>query len=111
MRKSFRGSIRTLGLATLGVLALASAGSSAQAQRFPSLLGVRIWESKWNNVLKLYGQPTRIEVGAVTTGTGGAGGGMAGGLSMGGGLPGMSGMGMRGSGGGSMSGGGMLPPP
>src|SRR5688500_14704579 len=97
MRHSLRGAV---GLAA-GLFVLSAV--PAQAQRESSLLGIKLWRT-WRDVLKKHGQPTRIEVGAVTTtmaGQGGAGGGgMAG--------PGM-GMGMGPYGGAPMGGAGMSP--
>jgi hypothetical protein len=87
-------------LGVLGAAAIIGLAGAAQAQGEKSLLGVRIWDSKWRDVLAKHGQPTRIEVGAVTSGgaeAGAAGGGMPGMGGMGGmpgrGLPGVGGMG------------------
>ncbi len=108
---SYRGMI---GVASTSVLLLTGAVAASQAQGERSLLGVRIWDSRWRDVLSRHGQPTRIEVGAVVTGAGGAqAGGIPGmgGMGGGGGLPGVGGMGpgmsMPGMGGGMGSGGGM----
>ena len=94
MRQSLRGAV---GL-TAGLFVLSAV--PAQAQRETSLLGIKLWRT-WRDVLKKHGQPSRIEVGAVTTTMGGQGaagsafgGGMAGGPMMGGAMPGMGGMGM-----------------
>jgi len=96
---------RGLSAIALGAI-LATVAGSATAQGEKGLLGLRIWDSKWRNVLAKYGQPTRIEVGAVTTGAG-----QAGGAAGGSGMPGMmGGMGMAGSGGPGLPGlGGMGP--
>ncbi len=60
-----RTSLRVFGsvLAASTLLALAAAANAAPAER--ELLGIRIWRT-WREVLQKHGQPTRIEVGAVT---------------------------------------------
>ena len=100
----------TLAAALTAVLALTAPPALAQ-RPFPSLLGVRVWDSTWKDVLKKYGQPTRVEVGASAgtsgqtgspTGAMGGGGGPMG-LAPGAGLPGLPGMGPGGGpGGGKM---------
>ncbi|MGC8667392.1 MAG: hypothetical protein ACP5VE_04645 [Chthonomonadales bacterium] len=60
-----RTSLRVFGsvLAASAVFGLAAAANAAPAER--ELLGIRIWRT-WREVLQKHGQPTRIEVGAVT---------------------------------------------
>ncbi len=77
MRNVLRGAAV---LAVTGMVGLAAVPAWAQAPE-RELLGVKIWRS-WKDVLQKHGQPTRIEVGAVSGGgaaAGGAGGGMMGG--------------------------------
>src|SRR5690348_10226267 len=69
-----------VGVSALGLLAVAAAPSQAAAPAERSLFGIRIWRP-WSEVLSKYGQPTRIEVGAVVNGAP-AGGGAAGGMGM-----------------------------
>lgn len=90
MRGLIRGAV---GLAAVAVLAQVAAPSQAQlAER--ELLGIRIWRD-YKAVLNKHGQPTRIEIGAVTAPTMSQATGA--GASVGtGGLPGMSGMGPMG---------------
>jgi hypothetical protein len=80
MRSSICGAV---GLAAIGLLALAPVGASAQQAEF-KLLGNNLW-NRHSDVLLKQGQPTRIEVGAALGGTqqGGGGGGMMGGPGMG----------------------------
>jgi hypothetical protein len=112
MRSSLRGAI---GLAAVGLLALAATPSVAQKAE-NKLLGIKTW-NRWSDVLKKHGQPTRIEVGAVTSTSGGeagAGGGMMGGGMMGGPMSGgmapggIGAMSPGGAPGGSPYGGGMM---
>lgn len=126
MRSSICGAA---GLMAVGLLSLAPIGANAQKAE-SGLLGNKLWQS-FEQVLRLQGQPSRIEVGAVTgvapTGQGGGAAAMPGMPSMGGGSPyggppsgaggspyggsgGMSGMMSRmGGGGGKMGGGPGLP--
>jgi hypothetical protein len=119
MRRSLCGAV---GLVAVGLLTLTAAPSRAEAAEH-GLLGIRLF-NKYSDVLKKYGQPNRIEIGAATGGvSGGAaagpGGGMMGGGSgmmggpamMGGGSSSSSMMAMMGGGGGKMAmmGGGGLP--
>lgn len=108
-------------LAATGLLTLAALPSFAQARPERELLGVRIMRP-WNEVLRLHGPPTRIEVGAVTGLEGGQAGGRQQGLGGGtaglnmtgpGGLPGLPSGPPPGMGGysGMMMGGGMSAPP
>lgn len=91
MRGLIRGAV---GLVAVGALAQAAVPSQAQrAER--ELLGIRIWRD-FKAVLNKHGQPTRIEIGAVTAPTPAAAStGVT--ASVGGrGLPGMAGMGLAG---------------
>ncbi len=91
MRPSYRS---LAGLAFAGLMTLGMAtGARADKQE---LLGIHIWRT-WRDVLGKFGQPTRIEVGAVTTPiTGAASSGTGNLLGGGAGLPGLGGMGMMG---------------
>ncbi len=101
-------------LAATGLLTLAALPSFAQARPERELLGVRIMRP-WNEVLRLHGPPTRIEVGAVSGLEGGQTGGRQQGFGGGapGGLPGLPSGPPPGMGGysGMMMGGGMSAPP
>jgi hypothetical protein len=117
MRRLIGGAV---GLAATGLLTLAALPSYAQARPERELLGVRIMRP-WNEVLRLHGPPTRIEVGAVSGMEGGQTGGQQqgiGGSTAGlnmtgpGGLPGLPSGPPPGMGGYSgMMGGGMSRPP
>jgi hypothetical protein len=96
---SMRSTLRSaVSLAALALFALAALPSGAADKSEHGLLGIKIWRN-YSDVLRLYGRPTRIEPGAVTTPTAGGqqmgGGGMTGfAPGMGGrpgGLPGMGG--------------------
>jgi hypothetical protein len=105
MRKSLHGVVC---LAAIGALTSGIAGGANAAER--GLLGINIWRS-WRDVLNKYGQPTRIEVGAVSGPLAGGGAGanmlMGEGGRAGGGLPGLPGMGGPfGAGGGTFGAGG-----
>jgi hypothetical protein len=98
MRNMLRGAV---GL-TAGFLILTAAPVEAQT-RESSLLGIKLWRT-WRDVLTKHGQPTRIEVGAVTAPVPGQNAGQAAGM-MGGGMPGpMAGAAMGMSPGGPMPG-------
>lgn len=99
MRGLIRGAV---GLAAVGMLVQMAVPSQAQrAER--ELLGIRIWRD-FKAVLDKHGQPTRIEIGAVTAPTVAPGVG-ASATAGSGGLPGFPGMGpMGGAMGGAMSG-------
>lgn len=86
-----------VGVSAVGLLAVAAAPSRAAAPAERSLFGIRIWRP-WSEVLARFGQPTRIEVGAVTTGAPAGGAAAGGGMGMMGGPYGGPGgpMGMRG---------------
>jgi hypothetical protein len=98
------------GLGAVGLLTLAVVPSNAAPRAERELLGIRIW-NRFSDVLRLHGQPTRIENGLVSSSADGGqtvgagapgGGGFAGAPGMSGrpGMPGMGGMpGMMGSGG------------
>jgi len=118
MRRSLCGAI---GLVAVGLLTLTAAPSRAEAAEH-GLLGIRLF-NKYSDVLKKYGQPNRIEIGAATggvsgggaaAGPGGGGGMMGGPAMMGGGSSSSSMMAMMGGGGsgkmaGMMGGGGGMP--
>ncbi len=96
MRRSLCGAA---GLMAVGLLAIVPAFSNAQTEQHEKeLLKVRMW-NRWSDVMKLYGQPTRIEIGAVTSPSGG-GSAAAGGSAMGGGMGAPSSMGTSSMGGG-----------
>jgi hypothetical protein len=76
----------------------ASAVNTAAGAPERALLGVRIWDSTWKNVLAKHGQPTRIVVGTPSGAYAPAGGGAMMGMMGGSGGPGMMGRRMMGGG-------------
>jgi hypothetical protein len=94
MRRSLCGAI---GLVAVGLLTLTAAPSNAATPEH-GLLGIKLF-NKYSDVLRKYGQPNRIEIGAATGGVsdgggmaGPGGGGMISGPAMGGSMAGAASM-------------------